>query len=190
MNRRIVSSTLLASLAGVLLTGCMPKMTIEDMKAKMPKRPVELDKLDAFAGRWEATSEMRFAGLDEVLTGSGTSEFKWHADRSYLIEHSTFNMGELGEMQGSGGWNYDTHSKVYRSVWIDSMGGTGSGKMWQDGKTNTWHVRAVGHGPFGKSTGKGSMTFVDDNTLEWSWREYAMGGLFKVMEISGTSKRR
>lgn len=33
------------------------------------------------------------------------------------------------------------------------------------------------------------MKFIDDNTLEWSWNEYVMGGLFKTVAMSGTSKR-
>ena len=180
----------LASLAAIVLTGCMPKMTIEDMKAMMPQRPAELDKLNAFAGKWEFTGEAKMAGLDEVLKTSGTNEANWEGDDWYLVSRGTFTMGELGEMQGLETWTYDAHSKKFRSTWTDSMGSVGTGTAKYNEKTNTWHIKATSHGPFGKSTIRGQVKFIDDNTMEWSWNEYAMGGLINTMEMSGTSRRR
>lgn len=180
----------LTSLAAVVLTGCMPKMTLEDMKAMIPQRPVELDKLNAFAGKWESTGESKMAGLDEVLKASGTNEARWEGDNWYLVSRGTFNMGDFGEMQGLETWTYDTHSKKYRSTWTDSMGSVGTGTSTYNEKTNTWHMKGTSHGPFGKTTGKGQVKFIDENTMEWTWKEYAMGGLIKTMEMTGTSRRR
>jgi len=61
--------------AGVTLgvTGCMPKMTIEQMKQQMPQRPAELDRLDAFVGKWQGEGEAKFAFLDTPLRITGTT---------------------------------------------------------------------------------------------------------------------
>ncbi len=171
----------------VLVTGCMPKMTIEELKEMMPQRPAELDKLNAFAGNWTMEGEARMAGLDEVLKTSGSSESKWEGDGWYLVGRLVFSMGELGETQGLETWTYDTKSRKYRSTWVDSMGSIGTGESTHDEKTNTWQFKANMYGPFGRSTGKGTARVVDDNTLEWTWTEYS--GLMKTMEMTGTSRR-
>ncbi len=190
MNRRLFCNLALALCAPVLFAGCMPKMTIEEMKAMMPKRPVELDRLNAFVGSWEATGEMTMTGLDQPLKSTGTTESKWEGDGWYIVGRSAMNMSEFGDMQGVETWTYDTHSKKYRSTWTDSMGSVGTGTATFNPNTNTWKMKATSHGPFGKSSAKGSVKILDENTMEWNWTEYAMGGLFKVMEINGTSKRR
>ncbi len=190
MKRPSSACCCVAMFSSVILSGCMPKMTIEEMKAMMPQRPAELDQLNAFAGRWEFEGEAKMAGLDEVLKTTGTNEAKWDGDGWFLVSRGTFRMGELGEMTGVEHWTYDTHDKKFRSTWIDTMGSIGAGKSWHDAKTDTWHMRATSHGPFGKSTGKGQVKFIDANTMEWTWTEYSMGGLMKTMEMSGTSRRR
>ncbi len=190
MTRRSFSCVILSSMAGIALTGCMPHMTIEEMKSMMPQRPAELDKLNAFAGRWEFTGEAKMAGLDQVLKSSGTNEAKWEGDGWYLVSRGVFKLEDLGEMQGVETWTYDAHSKKFRSTWVDSMGSVGAGTARHDDKTNTWYMRATSHGPFGKTWIKGQVRSVDDNTMEWDWAEYAMWGFFKTMEMSGTSRRR
>ena len=190
MTRRSFSCVILSSIAGIALTGCMPHMTIEEMKAMMPQRPAELDKLNAFAGRWEFTGEAKMAGLDQVLKSSGTNEAKWEGDGWYLVSRGIFNLEGFGEMQGIETWTYDAHSKKFRSTWVDSMGSVATGTARHDEKTNTWKMRATSHGPFGKTTMKGHVKIIDDDNMEWTWTEYMMWGLFKTMEMSGTSKRR
>ncbi|MHC4521404.1 MAG: DUF1579 family protein [Planctomycetota bacterium] len=189
MNRQAVSSVVLAAFAGILLTGCMPKMTIEKMKEMRPERPAELDKLNAFVGRWDMSGEATMAGLDQPLKASGTGETKWEGDGWYLVSQFVHNMEELGESKGMETWSYDARSKKYRTLWVDSMGSVGVGTAWHDEKTDTWQFRGTSHGPFGKSTGKGEGKFVDANTMEWEWSEYAMWGLIKTMSIKGTSKK-
>lgn len=174
----------------ILLTGCMPKMTLEDMKAMMPQRPAELDRLNAFAGRWDTTGEMKFSFLDEVIESTGSNEAKWEGNGWYLVNRGTFGMGELGEMEAIETWTYDSHSKVYRTLWVDSMGTVATGTARYDEKSNRWQMKATGHGPFGKSYMKGTVTFPDDNTMEWTWSEYMFGGLIKTSEMTGTSRRR
>jgi hypothetical protein len=188
MIQRSVRVLVLALGAAVLLTGCAPKMTMEDLKAKMPKRPAELDKLNAFVGTWDAEGECKMTGLEETLKVTGTSEIKWADNNWYLVEHGTFKMGDLDEMQGAGAWTYDTHAKKYRNIWVDTTGSMGAGKARYDEKTDTWHFCGTSHGPWGKTWGKGHMKFVDEKTMEWSFTEYS--GLCKTMEMTGTSRKR
>jgi hypothetical protein len=59
-----------------------------------------------------------------------------------------------------------------------------------DKKANTWTMKGRSYSPFGNTRGKGKITVVDDNTMEFVWKEYALGGLIKTFEMCGTSKRR
>ena len=189
MIRKSTNYVVFAAMTSIFLAGCMPKMTIEEIKAMMPERPAELDKLNAFAGKWTFSGEAKMAVLDEVLPTSGTMESKWEGDGWFLVGTGKFNMGDIGNMEGRETWTYDAHSKKYRSTWVDSMGSTGIGESWIDDKTNTWYMKATSYGFMGKSYMKGWVRIIDDNTQEWEWSEYAMGGLIKTMEMKGTSKR-
>ena len=190
MMRRNLSYVLVAAVAGLMVTGCMPEMTIEQMKEMRPERPPELDRLNMFAGKWTSTGEAEMAGLDEVHTWTGSSESTWGCDGWCLVEHSTGEMGELGNMAGMGVWTWDAKSKKYRSTWADNWGSTGQGVGKYDEETRTWTIKAKSRGAMGKSIGKGTVTFVDDDTMEWSWTERAgLFGMFKVMEAKGTGER-
>jgi hypothetical protein len=175
---------------GLMATGCAPKMTIEEMKAHMPQRPAELDKLNAFVGQWTFEGECKIAGLDETLKSSGENEAVWGPDKWFVVSNGNFSMGELGTMKGLETWSYDAGAKKYRASWVDTMGGTGMSTSWHDEKTNTWHMRGSGQGAMGNTTWKGTVRFTDPNTMEWEMTEYAMGGLMKTMEWSGTSHRK
>ena len=174
----------------MMLTGCMPKMTIEEMKNTMPQRPIELDKLNAFVGRWEFNGEANMATLDEALPTTGTGESKWDDSGWFLVGDSVFKMQGFDDMRGHDTWTYDTKSKKHRSTWVDNMGSSGTGTATLNEKTNTWTMKATSHGPHGKMTIKGWVKNVDADTMEWCWTEYAMGGLIKTMEMCGTSKRK
>ncbi len=188
MMQRRASSIVLALGATVLLAGCVPSLTMEEVKAMRPERPPELDKLNAFAGNWEMKGEFRIAGLDELIEISGSAEAEWEADGWYLVSRFTLSPGELGDVQGQEMWTYDTHAKKYRNTWVDNMGAVGTGEARLDEEANTWHVRAISYGPMGKTTGKGILKVVDENTIEWTWTEYS--GFVKTVEMTGTNKRR
>lgn len=190
MTRRLMCVAMMTVGFGLMATGCAPKMTMEEMKAHMPQRPAELDKLNAFVGQWTFEGECRITGLDETLKSSGDSEASWGPDKWFVVSNETMNMGELGGMKGMGTWTYDSSAKKYRTMWVDTMGGTGTGTSWHDEATNTWYIRGSSHGSMGNSTFKGFARFTDPNTMEWEWNEYAMGGLMKTMEMTGTSRRK
>lgn len=188
-KQNCLSATILA-VSIALLAGCMPKYTIEELKNMMPERPVELDKLEMFIGEWEFTSEMNMCVLEEPIKGSGTSTVTWELDKRYIVEHGEYEMGEFGKMLGKGFWTYDPKAKKYRTWWFDSYGAVGHGTAKYSEKTRTWRFKAKSKGPMGKSIGKGTATFVDDDTVDWTWGEWDSTGLFKVMEMTGTNKRK
>ena len=188
MPRKALICSGLTLFACALLTGgCMPKMTIQEMKDQMPKRPVELDRLDAFVGKWQYEGEAKFAMLDEPIKSSGTAEYKWDGDRWYLVGHNVFDMEHFGKSTGLETWTYDTHDKKYRSTWVDSMGMLGIAETKYDEKTGTWHMKSRNYGAWGESTMKGWMKLPTPDTMEWSMSEHQ--GLMKVMEMTGTGKR-
>jgi len=190
MTRKRMAALLLWVVAMAPLTGCMPKMTIEDLKAMKPQRPAELDRLDAFVGTWESTGECTMAGLDETVKARMTETYRWDGDGWYLVSSGMFSMDEMGDMKGTGVWMYDSKAKKYRMSWVDSMGGMAVGESRYDEKKDTWTMKGSGYGPMGKTTSKAWFKFVDPDTMEWEWSEYGMGGLMKIMSMKGTSRRK
>jgi len=189
MNTQRICMNIVVTIACLTLTGCMPKMTIEDIKAMKPQRPAELDKLDAWVGKWHWDGVAHMSGLDQPLKFTGDNEVAWQGDRWFTVSHEVGHMEEFGETKGLATWTYDVHDKKYRTTWVDSMGTCALGEGWHDEKTDTWHMRMTGYRPFGKSMAKGTATFTNKDTINWTWAEYAMGGLMKTMEMTGTSKR-
>ncbi len=187
MSRRNLMQTVGAVAACMVLSGCMPKMTIEEMKAHMPKRPVELDRLNAMVGTWEHEGVAKFACLDQALKTSGRSEMKWEGNRWYLVGNSDMKMESFDDTKACEIWTYDIKTRKYRSSWVDNMGMMATGEASYDPITGTWHWKAANHTPWGRSSMKGKMRFLDDNTTEWSFTETM--GLQKVLEMSGKSKR-
>ena len=184
INRTLIVTIMSACAA---LAGCASQMTAAEMQEIMSERPAELDKLNAFVGKWEMTSAAESEMQDEPLTASGTMEAAWQGDGWYLVQNAVFRMGDDVEMKGIEIWTYDRHSKKYRFTWVGGGGAISAGVGTHDEDTNTWRIKAKGYGPLGKTSGKGEMTFIDDNTIEWSFSEYS--GLKKVMEMSGTNRR-
>ena len=189
MSRITMTSVIVVAILVLPLTGCMPKFTIEEMKADMPKRPPELDRLNAFVGKWEydgvAKSPM-FKDVESLKT-TGKGHYKWEGNNWYLVGRGLMQMEHFDEMQALETWTYDTKAKCYRSTWVDTMGMLGIGESRYDEKTDTWHSTAISYGPWGKSNMKGTMHFLDADYMEWEWTEYM--GLSKTMEMSGTGKR-
>ena len=183
----------LATLSAICLScavGCVPRLTIDDMKAMKIERPAETNRLSLFSGKWTSTGTARLAGLEDELVISGTSHGKWHSDRWYLVNEDVFTLGELGDMKALTVWRWDDRSRRYRSTWFYNDGSTGTGSARYDEKTSTWHLKTKGRGPWGGLKGKGTVTHIDGNTVEWSWREWDGTGLVEIMSFRGTSKRK
>lgn len=172
------------------LVGCAP--SAEEMAAmmKQPQRPVELDRLEAFVGTWTSDVTVKVSGADETKKSSGTNTTKWSTDKWILVENWEHDMGEHDTMKGVNLMWWDANSKKYRVFSTDNYGGSGTGVMTYDHETDTWKMKWKSRDREGhKSVGKGTMRVVNPSTMEWNFGEYDGTGLFKMVEVSGTSKR-
>jgi hypothetical protein len=165
-------------------------MTIAEMGAMIPPKPPELEMLNPWVGTWDMTGVANMSMVEEPVKMTGRTVAVWEGDGSYLALKSTMQMeGFDQKMHMFETVTYNSHSKRFRSTFTDSMGGTGAGQMRYNKKTNTWNMKASAFSPFGKTAMRGSAKFTDNDTIEWSMTEYAMGGLIKTTEMTGTSKR-
>lgn len=174
----------------VSTTGCMPKMSVDDLGAMQPPRPKQLDRLDMLLGRWETTGEIRMAMLDEPVKTGGTNDATWALGKRMLIEHADLDMGPMGHMTGMSVWTWDEARGKYRMWWFDSMGEFSEATVTYNERTKTWSMRGKGSKHGFITFGRGTLRQIDDDTLEWTWREYDPLGLFKFADMKGISRRR
>lgn len=170
------------------LAGCMPRMTVEQLKAEMEKRPAELDRLDMLVGRWEGAGEVRMPVLDQPLKLTMTAEAKWAGHKRYLVEEIEWRMGDIEPGYSTRLWVYDPKGREYRTVWVESVGVASMAECEYEEKERHWEFSADSHGPAGKTRQFGRIRFVDDNTIEWTFTEY--WGLIKIVEMTGTARRK
>lgn len=190
MKKRGFAQFVVAACCIVPVAGCMPKMTIESIKQMQPPRPVELDRLEMLLGDWETEGQVVMSVLDEPMRSTGTNSARWALDKRMLVEHAELDMGPLGKMTGMSIWSWDPTIKKYRMWWFDSFGETSEAVVTYDEASETWHMKAKGK-KYGHSTsGRGTIRRIDDDTLEWTWKEYVALGLIKVADMKGTSRRK
>ena len=179
-----------------LMSGCSDlKMGAADKgEMKPPERPKALDRLEVLVGNWEGTMEMKMAGSPEVMKATGTNSINWACDKWVLMEHFEANMGEAGKMSGIGMWAWDAKKQAFRIWWADNSGSISEGSASYNEADKSWTHQGSGDNPMlGKRTyGQGTSRFTDDNTMEWTWKEW--DNSFKwgkpVMEMSGTNHRK
>jgi len=188
--RTRIAATLVVAASGLCGAGCLPKMTVEELGSFQPVRPAELDKLDMLLGSWETAGEVEMAILDEIVYTSGTNEAKWSLDRRMIVDHAELDMGPLGKLTGFTVWMWDEAIGKYRMWWFDSMGEFAEGTVTYDESTRTWHIKTSGS-KYGYSTsGTGTIRQIDEDTLEWTWREGDAWGFVKLADMRGVSTRR
>ena len=189
MTKRRRCGAAMLVLSAIVMTGCMPKMTIEDMKAMKPERPAELDRLNFLEGTWEGTGEGQMAGLDQPLKMTARGTGKWECGGYAMVSRGTMTIEELGDMEYLEVWSYDAKAGKYRTFWVDGMGGSAVGTAKYDAKKDTWTSRATMRTPHGNMRGKGTMTMTGETSMDWTWKETAMMGLMKIGEYHGTTKK-
>ena len=189
MRNRWMASVL-PVLTLVPLTGCQMGMDMDEAM-NQPPRPAEMDHLAPMVGTWKGEMEMRMAGSDEVMKSTGTSQIEWGLGKRYLVERMTMTMNDGKQMQGMGLWTWDPKAKRFRNWWFDDWSGTGMGTSKYCPQCRTFCFKGKSKNmAMGFSTvGEGCMQMVDDNTLEWCWKERIPWTPFTIFEMSGTSKR-
>lgn len=177
--------------AGALVctTGCIPKMTVEEIRQFQPERPAELDRLDMFLGEWETNGTIEMAMLDEPITTSGRNRAEWTLDRHIVEDHADLDMGPFGRMQGKTLWTYDPAIGKYRMWWFDTLGETSEVVATFDERRDMWRMKARGQKYGRQTSGRGTIRRIDANTLEWTWDEASASGLIRFAKMRGISRR-
>lgn len=191
MRRGQMMTLGMVGLWSLMLVGCQPSEEEMATMFKQPPRPAELDRLGAWVGTWKADVEVAMPGSDDVITSSGTNTTQWAADKWMLTESWEHDMGESDTMKGTSLMWWDKNSKKYRMSYTDNYGGHGTATMTHNEETGVWKIKGKAKdGKSGsKSTSKGTMKFINPSTIEWVWEEYDGTGLFKIITVTGTSKR-
>jgi hypothetical protein len=182
-----------ASLALVAGTaGCAPKLTMEDLKQMRPARPAALDQLDQFVGVWSSEGTANIIGMDEPVKISGTSKAEWQGDKWYMVEDGEFRMGDMEPGKTKAIWAYDENRNRFRIFMVENMGTIGNGVIHYSERKNIWKMKSRGTGPMGNTKGVGTIKFLDANTMDFTWKEYARWDVFRLFEFAefrGTAKR-
>lgn len=193
MVKRICTSAGLA----MFVFGCSQQHAHMDMSGP-PQRPEpapELKQLDRFVGTWTGDAEMigpmaaeikKAMGMpaDEKLTYPGGGTWTWAMDGMFLKMDGWHSMGEGSKMNMIEYIMWDPKMRKFRSFYLSDWGEAGDGTMTPsaDGNSFTTTARMV-DAKGNTSSGSGTMRFIDNNTLEWTWKESS------GMEFRGTSKR-
>jgi hypothetical protein len=169
-------------------------MSMAEMFA-VPEKPAELAQLERFIGTWTGTAEMvspTAAEMNEMITDgtmpesfNGGESYKWVLGGQFLMGEGWHEMPNGERANYIMFWTWDDKANKYRSWYFGSMGEWGEGSARFKGD-DVMHMKASGTGPQGSKQGKGEMTFVNDNQLDWKWQE---GNLFFKMKMKGSSKK-
>jgi hypothetical protein len=188
----------LALCAGVCVCGCtQAPMSMEDLQK--PALPSELERLNCMVGTWSGKAEMVSPTAEEIAKATPEGEepmpstfdegstAEWILGGMFLKNEGWMTMGEGEKAHYVELITWDPRAKKYRGWSFSDWGEHGEGwmTMSEDGK----HLTFASSGKDFKgrpSRGKGQASFVDGNTMDWTWCD--MGPMGK-MEFKGTSRR-
>ena len=187
------------TLGTVLLTGGCMKPPMDMGPPKKPSPPVEMKKLEKMSGTWNWTGEMVCPSKEEMMKhmppGSkepqmnfaGTGKAEMVLGGTALRSTGTFDMGEGQKMTYEEYAWWDAKAGKYRTWSISDWGEVGSGWMTACGDCDGFCSKADAIDAQGnKKRFEGCMKFLDKDTHEWSFTEFAAMG---KMTMKGTSKR-
>lgn len=187
------------SVTAVLMAGCeKPEWSMGP--PKKPRPAPELAKLERMIGTWSGTAEivspspeemkkMMPEGAEEMpSTFAGGNEARWSLDGMFLRQEGWHEMGEGQRATYLEFITWDPKVKKYHNWYFSDWGESGEGWMTADSDGSTFHIKTTGKDANGDSKrGKGSFTFVNDDTMTWEWSETGPKG---KMKLKGTSKRK
>lgn len=183
----------------LLAVGCMKPEPEMMGPPKKPSQPPEMKVFAPLIGTWTGTAEMIEPSAEEMkkhmppgspepqMTYAGGGTYKWDINDLYVHAEGWHDMGE-GEKAHYHeliGWN--PVKKMYHSWYVSDYGERGDGWMTASADGMKFTVKTSGLGMGGKpAKGEGTMTIVDDNTVEWTWTE---NGAMGRMKMKGTMKK-
>jgi len=193
MARKFMLMLVVMGLAG----GCSGKRGGADMAPKKPAVASEMAMLSDMVGTWGGSWE---------ITGKAAEEMrKEHPDSPLTFRsETTWSPYMGGQWYKAEGWyemapdlratyveyiGWSAKEKMFLSYFISDMGEVGHGTMRPcDDSNRCFEMKWSGYDMNGvQKGGSGCMKFVDRDNINFSWAEKM--GLFKKMEMKGTSKR-
>ena len=129
--RRVSTITILLTLLFAVVVSAQAQMPA-------PTPAPELKKLALFAGTWTMDGDMKAGPMGPGGKVTGTEHIEWMEGGFFLVSHSTFKGGAMGNGSGMSFMGYDANEKVYTYDEYNSMGEAEHSKGTVDGDTWTW----------------------------------------------------
>ena len=188
----------LAALCVPLLVGCAQPQPAMDPFTK-PTPPPELSQVASWVGRWDTTAEMVSPSPVEMKqmmpegatelssTSKGHSNIEWALGGMSLKEEGWYEMPTGERVSFVAYLTWDPRTKRYRTSYLDDWGHHGAGwlRLASDGATAQARMEMADlQGQISRS--KGTYTFPDDDTMQWTMIERGPMGR---LTLRGTTKR-
>lgn len=185
----------------LIAVGCSQADSGMDMEPKKPNRASEMEALAPLVGTWSGTMEMIVPSPEEMKkhmpkdapappsTFASGGTYKWDIGGLFLHYEGWAEMGKDQRMNMHELIGWDPIKKKYHSWYVSDYGERGDGwmKASDDGKTFNGNFSGIGMNSKAMK-GNGTMTFIDSNTVEWTWEEKGFLGTTK-MKMKGTMKK-
>ena len=188
----------LAVAIGLAVGGCSKPTPMMEPLQKPAPAP-EMAKLARLIGTWSGTAEMVTPSPEEMNEGmpegeemptsfKGEDTYEWVLGGMFLRSEGWREMGPDERAHMIEYWAWDAKANKFRTWYASDWGEYGSGWATLDDDGNTLHFKGRAHDAHGNvRKGEGKMTFVDDRTVEWCWKERGPSG---KMAFKGTSRKR
>ena len=189
---------LMSMLALGLVAGCAESKKHEMHTAEKAKPAPELASLQKLVGNWTGEAQLvepspekmkEMTGQDMSKPTKGGGKWEWTMNGMLMKGDGWHEMGGGEKATYLEYISWDPTIKKFRSYYFSDSGEQGEGVMTvsEDGKVFKSKYTGVGHD--GKAmSGHGTMTFVDDKTIEWEFSQRS-GWFGPGMKMKGTSKK-
>lgn len=172
----------------LLAPGCAASR-VDFADIQRPPRSSELDAYNVFVGSWVWEAEMLNAeGTDKEW--HGTAEWHWTLDNRALRGVMSSQTART-RFEAEGVWSWHPKKKKYIWSMINNWGYPQTGTARFDADAKCWRMSYHSVGLDGTASyGQYSVTVVDNDTLRWHMKEWALPlHLVLKMEMKGTYKR-
>jgi len=195
MVRRLVMVMCAVGLAG----GCTQSRWAMEPPQKPGVAP-QMAQLQRLIGNWSGHAEMVEPSREAMLAMmpenerhempekyAGGGSWEWALGGMALRGDGWYEMGPGQKVNYVEFWTWDAKNNRFRTWFASDWGETGEGwaKFNPDGNSMTMNATMRDADGTGKS-GSGTFTFLDNNTMEWT---YAEKGSHGNMRLRGVSKR-
>jgi hypothetical protein len=123
---------------GLLILLLLGLAVIASAQMPMPKPAPELKQMDWMAGKWKLDGDTKPSPMGPGGKWTMTEDIHWMEGGFFLVSHSKFSGGGMGEGSSISIMGYDTDAKKFTYNEFNSWGEAGKSMGTADGKTWTW----------------------------------------------------